>query len=170
MTLPQRIEPHAATQAKLIESSFSARSSPSRPRSRRRSLLLPELMGMATLPEAPEPAVDVLKRRARRRLVGAIVLALAAAVTLPMLLESEPKPFGDDVSIKIPPIDSGRFVNPLSPEKADAPPAAPGAKGTISTPPPANEASDARRRPLERNASPAPVTTPKSSDAAVPPA
>src|SRR5438128_6844853 len=63
-------------------------------------------------------AVDELKRRARRRLVGAIVLALAAAVIVPVLLESDPKPLGEDVSIQIPPIDEGKFVNPLSPAKA----------------------------------------------------
>ena len=61
-----------------------------------------------------DPAVDELKRRARRRLIGAVVLALAAAVSIPLLLESEPKPLGDDVSIQIPPIDNGKFVNPLS--------------------------------------------------------
>ena len=60
-------------------------------------------------------AVDELKRRARRRLVGAIVLALAAAVILPLLLEKEPKPLGDDVSVQIPPVDEGRFVNRLTP-------------------------------------------------------
>ncbi len=59
-------------------------------------------------------AVDDLKRRARRRLVGAIVLALAAAVILPMLLEKEPKPLGDDVSVQIPPVDEGRFINRLT--------------------------------------------------------
>ena len=69
---------------------------------------------MYTRPDASDPAVDELKRRARRRLVGAVVLALAAAVILPLLLESDPKPLGDDVSIQIPPIDSGKFVNPLS--------------------------------------------------------
>src|SRR5437868_10183746 len=73
---------------------------------------------MLTRPEAAEPAVEELKRRARRRLVGAIVLALAAAVVLPLLLESDPKPLGDDVSIQIPPIDSGKFITPLSPAKA----------------------------------------------------
>jgi DedD protein len=71
---------------------------------------------MLTRPEA-EPAVEELKRRARRRLVGAIVLALAAAVILPLLLESDPKPLGDDVSIQIPPIDNGKFVTRLSPAK-----------------------------------------------------
>lgn len=74
---------------------------------------------MATRPEIADPAVDELKRRARRRLVGAVVLALAAAVVLPMLLESDPKPLGNDVSIQIPPIDQGKFVTPLSPDKPD---------------------------------------------------
>ena len=64
--------------------------------------------------DSEDPAVDELKRRARRRLVGAIVFALAAAVILPLLLESEPKPFGDDISIQIPPVDSGKFVSGLS--------------------------------------------------------
>src|SRR5262252_6893974 len=72
---------------------------------------------MVTRSEAPDLAVDELKRRGRRRLVGAIVLVLAAAVSLPLLLESEPKPLGDEVSIQIPPIDNSKFVNPLSPAK-----------------------------------------------------
>ena len=64
---------------------------------------------------APEDVnVDELRRRARRRLVGAIVLALAVAVFVPMLLESDPKPLGEDVSVKIPPIDEGKFVNRLN--------------------------------------------------------
>jgi DedD protein len=58
--------------------------------------------------------VDDLRRRARRRLVGAIVLALAAAVFVPMLLESDPRPLGEDVSVRIPPVDDGKFVNRLN--------------------------------------------------------
>ena len=42
------------------------------------------------------------KKRARRRLVGAVALALAAAVGLPMLLDSEPRPLGGDIAIQIP--------------------------------------------------------------------
>jgi DedD protein len=64
-----------------------------------------------------EPAdvnVDELRRRARRRLVGAVVLALGVAVVVPMLLETEQKPLGDDVSVKIPPVDCGMFVNRLN--------------------------------------------------------
>jgi DedD protein len=85
---------------------------------------------MAMRSDSTDPAVDELRRRARRRLVGAIVLALAAAVLLPLLLENEPKPLGDDVSIQIPPIDSGKFVNPLSPGKEQDPKV----KGSIAVP------------------------------------
>jgi DedD protein len=68
-----------------------------------------------------EPAdinVDELRRRARRRLVGAIVLALGVAVVVPMLLETEQKPLGEDVAVKIPPIDDSKFVNRLSDSRA----------------------------------------------------
>lgn len=43
-----------------------------------------------------------LRRRARRRLVGAIALALLAVVVLPMLFDPEPKPIGPGVDIRIP--------------------------------------------------------------------
>ncbi len=42
------------------------------------------------------------KKRARRRLVGAIALALAVAVGLPMVLDSEPKPLASDIAFQIP--------------------------------------------------------------------
>ena len=42
------------------------------------------------------------KKRARRRLVGAFALILAAIVCVPMLLDSEPKPLAGDVAIQIP--------------------------------------------------------------------
>jgi DedD protein len=37
---------------------------------------------------------DDLKRRARRRLIGAVALTLAAVIVLPLLLENEPPPAG----------------------------------------------------------------------------
>src|SRR5512145_507567 len=76
------------------------------------------------MPDPIEPQLDELRRRARRRLIGAIVLALAAAVLVPMLLESDPKPLGEDVSVRIPPVDDGKFVSKLgdkSPPPATAP-------------------------------------------------
>jgi len=42
------------------------------------------------------------KKRARRRLIGAIALVLAAIIGLPMIFDSEPKPLSDDIDIQIP--------------------------------------------------------------------
>lgn len=105
---------------------------------------------MATRPEIADPAVDELKRRARRRLVGAVVLALAAAVLLPMLLESDPKPLGNDVSIQIPPIDQGKFVTPLSPDKSAESKAAiaPAANAGSAAPAPERTLAAAEQRVL----------------------
>src|SRR6266508_2802722 len=91
--------------------------------------------------DASDPAVDELRRKARRRLVGAIVLALAAAVLLPLLLENEPKPLGDDVSIQIPPVDTGKFVNPLSPAPAPETKSKTDKPGVDSVPAPARPPS-----------------------------
>jgi DedD protein len=57
--------------------------------------------------KANEPVDPVLpeKKRARRRLVGAIALVLAAVIGLPMIFDSEPKPVADDITIQIPPKD-----------------------------------------------------------------
>ena len=119
---------------------------------------------MATRPEIADPAVDELKRRARRRLVGAVVLALAAAVVLPMLLESDPKPLGNDVSIQIPPIDQGKFITPLSPDKSgevkaqSAPQsAAPPARPESGAPPAERTMAAAEQRVLGQPANRAPA-------------
>jgi DedD protein len=50
-----------------------------------------------------------LKKRARRRLVGAIVLVTAVAVVLPMVLDSEPRPVSQNVDIRIPSPDAGEY-------------------------------------------------------------
>ncbi|HUF80307.1 MAG TPA: SPOR domain-containing protein [Burkholderiales bacterium] len=70
-----------------------------------------------------------LKRRARRRLIGAIVLVTAIVVALPMVLDSEPRPAGQPVSVQIPSPDSGAFTSkivplPASPASAPQAPAA----------------------------------------------
>ena len=43
-----------------------------------------------------------LKKRARRRLVGAVALVAVVAAVLPMVLDSEPKPTSRDINIRIP--------------------------------------------------------------------
>jgi DedD protein len=138
-------------------------------------------------PDAPDLAVDELRRKARRRLVGAVVLALAAAVLLPLLLENEPKPLGDDVSIRIPPVDTGKFVNPLSPasapdtkaksekpsvESAPAPPPAQArrANDSAKTEPPKAEPAQAESAKAESaKLEPAPSASPSSAPLATTP-
>lgn len=50
-----------------------------------------------------------LKKRARRRLVGATVLVLAAVVFLPWALQNEPKPVNQDIEVSIPSQDKDGF-------------------------------------------------------------
>jgi DedD protein len=63
------------------------------------------------------------KKRARRRLVGAVALVLAAVVGLPMILDSEPKPVTDDIAIDIPSKDKRTQVGAVQtpPPVASAP-------------------------------------------------
>ena len=52
-----------------------------------------------------------IRRKARRRLIGAFALTLAVVVVLPMVLDSEPKPTGKDIDLRIPAPDKvGEFV------------------------------------------------------------
>jgi len=64
--------------------------------------------------------VNTLKRRGRRRLVGAIALVLAAVIVLPMVFDSDPRGTAP-VSVRIPGEDDSSFtpkVTPKAPEKA----------------------------------------------------
>lgn len=45
---------------------------------------------------------DDLKRRTRRRLVGAVALFTALVVIVPMVLDREPRPSGQDIDLRIP--------------------------------------------------------------------
>jgi DedD protein len=68
--------------------------------------------------EGNEPVDPVLpeKKRARRRLIGAIALVLAAVIGLPMVLDSEPKPVADDIAIQIPSKDKSAAAPVPRPE------------------------------------------------------
>lgn len=75
-----------------------------------------------------------LRKRARRRLIGAIALTTLVVVTLPMVLDSEPRPIGDDIAVQIPSPNSGPYAPKGQP---DAPRAAvpATASGTVGSPP-----------------------------------
>ncbi len=85
----------------------------------------------------PSPTVEEiqLRKRARRRLIGAITLVVLMVTVLPMVLDDEPKPVGQDIAITIP-----------SPQDTDAPfKAAPAPVQTSPAPvadlPPVNSAA-----------------------------
>jgi DedD protein len=61
------------------------------------------------------------KKRARRRLVGAVALVLAAVIGLPMILDSEPPPLADDIAIQIP--SQEQFMPPSAAVESSAAPA-----------------------------------------------
>ena len=56
----------------------------------------------------PDSNID-LKRRARRRLVGALALVLLVVIVLPLVLDREPRPLSQELSVLIPSQDAGRF-------------------------------------------------------------
>ncbi len=82
----------------------------------------------AATPQAEEPIDPLLpeKQRARRRLIGAVAVVLAAIIGLPMIFDSEPKPLSDDIDIRIPSRDktapTASLPMPLPPEPLPAEP------------------------------------------------
>jgi DedD protein len=71
-----------------------------------------------------------LRRRARRRLIGAIALVLALVIVPPWLMDLEPRPVTTDLKVEIPAQDTNRLKPPpaaaaKAPETAPAPAAEP---------------------------------------------
>lgn len=65
------------------------------------------------MPRSVSDEEIVLKKRARRRLIGAIALVTLVVVLLPMFLDSEPKPLNQEISIQIPP-ESSQFSSRIA--------------------------------------------------------
>jgi DedD protein len=93
---------------------------------------------------APE-SVEVVRRRARQRLIGAAVLVLLGVVGFPLLFDSQPRPVPVDIAIEIP---SRSAIKPGSPI-----PAVP-SSGTVTPPAaPAPAAESAPAQPVAPQAS-----------------
>jgi DedD protein len=104
------------------------------------------------------------KKRARRRLVGAIALALAVAIGLPMVLDSEPKSTVGDIAINMPSKD--KPGEPLNGGPATVPAPLPAAE-----PQPGIPAAPAESAPAPAAAKPAaPVPAAVAKPAAAAPA
>ncbi len=86
-----------------------------------------------------------LKKRARRRLIGAIALVAAVAAILPMVLDTDPKPTSQEINIQIPSPDAkGGFAAKVVPLPAPAGKSAvtPKAEATVQ---PAAQAPEAQK-------------------------
>ena len=58
--------------------------------------------GADALSSTPAESVEVIRKRARHRLMGSVVLVLGAVVGLPLLFDSQPRPVAIDTPIVIP--------------------------------------------------------------------
>jgi len=58
---------------------------------------------------------NLLRRRARRRLVGAIALVVLAVVVLPIILDQKPRPGPQELTVQIPSPDGGPFKTRILP-------------------------------------------------------
>lgn len=114
---------------------------------------------------ASDPDLDE-KKRARRRLLGAVVLALLAAVLLPLFLDSEPRKPVQEVQVEIQPREPSRVEPQAQPEAgatssgatpvAEAAPAKPEAAPAKTDPEPAKpQASEAKAPEISSKSKPA---------------
>jgi DedD protein len=106
--------------------------------------------------------IETLKRRGRRRLVGAVALVLAAVIVLPMVFDPEPRRDAPPVSVRIPGEDESPFKPKPVPKPAakssEAPPAP--VEKAPPPPPPAAKAAPpavAKAAPVKPAAKPAPA-------------
>ena len=127
-----------------------------------------------------------LRRRARRRLIGAIALVTLIAVVLPWILEGEPRSSDQEITIQIPSPDSGTFSSRVLPGKgqpsgkpaseAAAPPADGGADAAttesgvlqaeqekVLAPPVTKSAQPKEKPPPTKDAKPLPPDTKKKA-------
>jgi DedD protein len=118
---------------------------------------------------AKQPTDDELnlRRKARRRLIGAVALTLAVVVILPMVLDSEPKPAVQDIELRIPdPDKAGEFVpGAAASEVAES---APLAASAVETAPAAPEAGTVQTKPLGAATQQPTAPSPATSQAAAP--
>ena len=98
---------------------------------------------------------DDLKRRARRRLIGAVALTLVAVIALPLMMEDEPPPAAK-LEVRMPVNSKTPDFVPIAPPPV-TPPVAAVAPETPATPPTPTE-------PAEQATPTAPVEIPPAKD------
>lgn len=115
------------------------------------------------MPEAEDTQLEI-KKRARRRLVGAIALSLFAIVVFPMVMDRDPGPLVQDIEIRIPDQDdrnlNARLAVPPPEDEAPASanPATPPAPSVINAAPVVAPLAAAPAPAPEATAKPAPAS------------
>jgi DedD protein len=124
---------------------------------------------------AESQEIGALRRRGRRRLVGAIALVLLAVIVLPMVFDSEPRQGAPAVSVRIPSEDDAGFsprpapripAAPVAPAPPKAAPKAPQESPKAESAPKAEARPEAKAeaKPEEKPAA-QPAAKPAASDA-----
>lgn len=83
--------------------------------------------------EEQQQDVETLKRRGRRRLVGAVALVLAAVIVLPMVFDPEPRGTAP-VSVRIPGEDETPFTPKPPPKNVEPAKVEPAKKADTASP------------------------------------
>jgi len=104
---------------------------------------------------ADNPDATLLRRRARRRLVGAIALVVLIVVLLPIVLDQQPRPVTQTLTVQIPSQDAGPFNTrvlpplpfpPEAPKNGESVRAAQDKSGTSASTAPTDSRSGAPRK------------------------
>jgi DedD protein len=111
------------------------------------------------------------RKRARRRLIGAIALVLIAVVVLPMVLEREPRPVSQSIEIRIPSQETAPpLVAPAPPKEAGTVSRPPAALSSAIAPPGAAAPATPKEKPdgVQAGVAPAPPEPAREARSAAP--
>jgi DedD protein len=103
-----------------------------------------------------------LKRRARRRLVGAIALVTFVVIILPLILDREPGPAGPPLDVQIPRQESGGFASRVAPP-APQMPIAPATEKKTEAPAVKSEPPPVEAEPSPVKAEPLPASSERAA-------
>ena len=122
-------------------------------------------------PALESAAVQEARTRARRRLIGAVVLLAIGVIVFPLLFESQPRPLASDIAVELA-RKAGSTVATANvaaarPARATAPPTV--APSSMQTSAPVEASQEATAAPPAPPASPAPTASTAEAQPAPPP-
>lgn len=119
----------------------------------------------------PNESIEIVRRRARHRLTGAVVLVLLAVVGFPLLFDTQPRPVSVDTPIVVPDRQKTPALASNVPVPAAQAPAKPLLPNTEAATVPAQSSLDAREEVVPKPAAPVadkPVEQPAEKRADLP--